>query len=139
MTNDNIPQNMIRNAVFVLVADQLTKILGALNVGGVFMPVHTPDYSLGVIAAPTFVLIAVSTVTLVAAARYGIALYESLTGPKHLMLIKAADHNDWTDRVDASWWQEAILRALGETRGRADAWRRGDSASRRGRHCSAAS
>jgi len=32
------------------------------------------------------------------------------------LLIKAADHNDWTDRVDASWWQEAILRALGEKR-----------------------
>ena len=33
-----------------------------------------------------------------------------------LLLIKAADHNDWTDRVDANWWQEAILRALGEKR-----------------------
>jgi uncharacterized protein len=47
-------------------------------------------------------------------ARFSIALYESLKGPKHLMLIKAADHNDWPDRVDASWWQEAINRTLGE-------------------------
>lgn len=35
-------------------------------------------------------------------ARFGLALYESLKGPKHLMLIKAADHNDWLDLVDAS-------------------------------------
>jgi pimeloyl-ACP methyl ester carboxylesterase len=47
---------------------------------------------------------------------FGIALYESLKGPKHLMLIKAAGHNDWPDRVDAGWWQEAILRTLGEKR-----------------------
>ena len=47
---------------------------------------------------------------------FGIALYESLKGPKHLMLMKAADHNDWPDRVDESWWQEAILRTLGEKR-----------------------
>jgi hypothetical protein len=32
------------------------------------------------------------------------------------MLIKAAGHNDWPDRVDAGWWQEAILRTLGEKR-----------------------
>ena len=74
MTHDSIHHSVIRNAVFVLVADQLSKIVGALNVGGVFMPVHNPDYSLGVIAAPMFVLIAVSAVTLVAAGRYGMAL-----------------------------------------------------------------
>jgi hypothetical protein len=33
-------------------------------------------------------------------ARFGIALYDALKRPKHLMLIKGADHNDWPDRVD---------------------------------------
>jgi pimeloyl-ACP methyl ester carboxylesterase len=49
-------------------------------------------------------------------ARFALALYESLKGPKHLMLIEGAEHNDWADRVDPSWWQEAISRALGEKR-----------------------
>jgi uncharacterized protein len=62
------------------------------------------------------VVVAVAEHDRIVPARFGIALYESLKGPKHLMLMKAADHNDWTDRVDASWWQEAILRALGEKR-----------------------
>jgi hypothetical protein len=44
------------------------------------------------------------------------ALYDALKGPKDLMPVKGADHNDWPDRVNASWWQEAILRTLGETR-----------------------
>jgi uncharacterized protein len=62
------------------------------------------------------VVVAVAEHDSIVPARFGLALYESLKGPKHLMLIKGADHNDWTDRVDASWWQEAILRALGEKR-----------------------
>lgn len=48
--------------------------------------------------------------------RFGVALYDSLEGPKHLTVIKAADHNDWPDRVDARWWQETIQRAIGEPR-----------------------
>ena len=61
-------------------------------------------------------VVAVAENDRVVAARFGITLYESPKGRKQLMSIKAADHNDWTDRVDASWWQEAILRALGEKR-----------------------
>jgi hypothetical protein len=30
-------------------------------------------------------------------------------------VIKASDHNDWPDRVDATWWHDAIAFALGET------------------------
>ncbi len=62
------------------------------------------------------VVVAVAEHDSIVPTRFGIALYESLQGPKHLMLIKAAGHNDWPDRVDASWWQEAILRTLGEKR-----------------------
>ena len=62
------------------------------------------------------VVVAVAEHDRIVPARFGLALYDSLKGPKHLMLIKAADHNDWTDRVDANWWQEAVLRALGEKR-----------------------
>ena len=62
------------------------------------------------------VVVAVAEHDRIVPARFGVALYESLQGPKHLMLIKAAGHNDWLDRVDAGWWQEAIRRTLGEER-----------------------
>lgn len=61
------------------------------------------------------VVIAVAEHDSIVPGLFGIALYESLRGPKHLMLIKAAEHNDWPDRVGTSWWQEAIGRALGVT------------------------
>ncbi|MDP9334726.1 MAG: signal peptidase II [Actinomycetota bacterium] len=64
----------MRIAVGVVVADQLTKLAGTFNVGGAFLPVHNPEYSLGVIAAPTVALVALSAITLIAAARYGIGL-----------------------------------------------------------------
>lgn len=59
------------------------------------------------------VVVAVAERDRIVPTRFGIALYDSLKGPKHLMLIKGAGHNDWPDRVDAGWWQEAILRTLG--------------------------
>jgi uncharacterized protein len=62
------------------------------------------------------VVVAVAEHDRIVPARFGIALYDSLKGPKHLMLIEGAGHNDWPDRVDAGWWQEAILRTLGEKR-----------------------
>jgi lipoprotein signal peptidase len=74
MHADTITRTVVRTAVAVVVADQLTKLAGTLNVGGVFLPVHNPDYSLGVVAAPTVALIAFSAITLSAAARYGIGL-----------------------------------------------------------------
>ena len=66
----------------------------------------------------TPVVVAVAEHDSIVPTGFGIALYESLKGPKqkHLMLINAAGHNDWPDRVDASWWQDAILRTLGEKR-----------------------
>jgi uncharacterized protein len=41
-------------------------------------------------------------------ARFGIALQASLSGPKQLLLIKSSNHNDWLDRVDASWWRALV-------------------------------
>ncbi|MBB5407511.1 hypothetical protein HDG34_001443 [Paraburkholderia sp. HC6.4b] len=39
--------------------------------------------------------------------RYGEALYNSLSAPRKLMVVKAADHNDWIGHVDETWWREA--------------------------------
>jgi lipoprotein signal peptidase len=74
VSTDTIHHAILRSAVVVVVADQLTKLAGTLNLGGMFLPVHNPDYSLGVIAAPSVALIALSAITLLAAARYGIGL-----------------------------------------------------------------
>jgi pimeloyl-ACP methyl ester carboxylesterase len=41
-------------------------------------------------------------------ARFGVALHAALGGPRHLMQIEGAGHNDWPARVDAPWWQTAI-------------------------------
>ena len=40
--------------------------------------------------------------------RFGSALFEALAAPKRLTVVKAADHNDWPEYVDAGWWREAI-------------------------------
>lgn len=40
-------------------------------------------------------------------ARMGKALHATLGGPKRLMTIDGAGHNDWLDRVDATWWRKA--------------------------------
>ena len=61
------------------------------------------------------VVVAVAERDSIVPPRFGTALYAALRGPKHLMLIKASDHNDWPDRVDAGWWRAAITFALGET------------------------
>lgn len=41
-------------------------------------------------------------------ATFGHALYETLPAPKRLWPVPAAEHNDWIDRVDASWWREVV-------------------------------
>ena len=40
--------------------------------------------------------------------RFGEALYNSRAEPRHLMMVKAAEHNDWIGHVDENWWREAI-------------------------------
>jgi len=61
------------------------------------------------------VVVAVAERDSIVPARFGVALHEGLGGPKKLMVIKASDHNDWPDRVDAAWWRDAIAFALGQT------------------------
>ena len=46
-------------------------------------------------------------------ARFGRALHAALSGPSRLVTIAAAGHNDWTLRVDAAWWRDAIAYLLG--------------------------
>jgi hypothetical protein len=59
------------------------------------------------------VIIAVAERDSIVPARFGTALYSALKGPKQLLVIPASDHNDWPDRVDASWWRDVIVRLLG--------------------------
>ena len=41
-------------------------------------------------------------------ARFGQALIDALPGRAYRIVIEGADHNDWTDHVDATWWQAAM-------------------------------
>ncbi|MDP2794771.1 MAG: alpha/beta fold hydrolase [Sulfurisoma sp.] len=41
-------------------------------------------------------------------ARFGRALFDALPQPKRLWTLPAADHNDWSDRIDAAWWRSAV-------------------------------
>jgi pimeloyl-ACP methyl ester carboxylesterase len=62
------------------------------------------------------VVVAVAERDSIVPAQFGTALHAALGGPKRLMVIQASDHNDWPDRVDASWWRAAVAFALGEAR-----------------------
>ena len=44
---------------------------------------------------------------------FGVALHDALPGPKRLLVIKSAGHNDWLQRLDSAWWREATDFALG--------------------------
>jgi hypothetical protein len=59
------------------------------------------------------VLVAVAERDSIVPARFGRALHAGLAGPKRLVVFEGADHNDWTDRVDAGWWRAAVAFALG--------------------------
>jgi alpha-beta hydrolase superfamily lysophospholipase len=62
------------------------------------------------------VLVVVAERDTIVPARFGAALYEALADPKRLTVVQAAEHNDWADRVDDTWWREAIAFLLGESR-----------------------
>jgi len=62
------------------------------------------------------ILVAVAERDSIVPARFGTALYESLSDPKRLIVLKAAEHNDWVARVDDTWWREAVTFLLGESR-----------------------
>jgi pimeloyl-ACP methyl ester carboxylesterase len=38
----------------------------------------------------------------------GRALHDALRRPKRLVVMRAADHNDWPERVDADWWRAVM-------------------------------
>lgn len=41
-------------------------------------------------------------------AELGRRLFESVSPPKRLWTVPAADHNDWMGRVDSAWWRSVI-------------------------------
>jgi hypothetical protein len=38
----------------------------------------------------------------------GLRLYAALPGPKRLVVVQGADHNDWPARVDGAWWAKVL-------------------------------
>lgn len=59
------------------------------------------------------VVVAVAEHDTIVPAPLGRALHEGLAGPKRLLQIAGADHNDWPAFVDAAWWRAATEAALG--------------------------
>jgi uncharacterized protein len=59
------------------------------------------------------VIVALAERDSIVPARFGMALYESLSAPKRLKLVSGAEHNDWIERVDENWWREATQFLLG--------------------------
>ncbi len=64
------------------------------------------------------VLVAVAAADRIVPPRFGAALHEALPGPKRLVAIADAGHDDWPARVDARWWREAVDFLLGHARRR---------------------
>lgn len=63
------------------------------------------------------VFVAVAEHDTVVPSRFGLALYESLRGPKRLTVMRGTGHNDWIGHVDQRWWREAIAFVLGSSEG----------------------
>ncbi|MBK7355771.1 alpha/beta hydrolase [Propionivibrio sp.] len=62
------------------------------------------------------VWVAVAAEDSIIPSRFGRALYDALAEPRRLAMIKGADHNDWFDRLDDTWWLQAVDFLLGKTR-----------------------
>lgn len=60
-------------------------------------------------AVPLPVVVAVAGQDGIVPARYGVALHAAAAGPKRLIVIPGADHNDWPGHVDAAWWRDALM------------------------------
>ncbi|MBL0419317.1 alpha/beta hydrolase [Ramlibacter sp. AW1] len=61
-------------------------------------------------------IVAVAEHDRIVPAPFGTALYDSLQGPAHLVVIRGSDHNDWPDRVDAGWWRARVETLLDGSR-----------------------
>jgi len=59
------------------------------------------------------ILVALAERDSIVPAGFGMALYESLSAPKRLKVVRGAEHNDWIERVDENWWREATEFLLG--------------------------
>jgi pimeloyl-ACP methyl ester carboxylesterase len=62
------------------------------------------------------VLVVVAERDSIVPARFGTALYESLEDPRRLTVVREADHNDWAEHVDETWWEEATNFLLSQPR-----------------------
>lgn len=54
------------------------------------------------------VMVVVAERDAIVPAQFGQQLYAALSGPKKLMPVAGAGHNDWSDAVDLAWWREAM-------------------------------
>jgi len=61
------------------------------------------------------ILVAVAERDSIVPAHLGAALYEALSDPKRLTVVKAADHNDWVEHLDDTWWRRATSFLLDES------------------------
>ena len=48
-------------------------------------------------------------------AELGVALHAGLSGPRRLIVIEGASHNDWWGRFDEAGWQAALDFVLAAT------------------------
>jgi pimeloyl-ACP methyl ester carboxylesterase len=64
--------------------------------------------SLQGIGRPPRTLVVVAERDDIVPARLGTALHAGLPGQPRLTTIARAGHNDWPDRVDAAWWEDAL-------------------------------
>jgi fermentation-respiration switch protein FrsA (DUF1100 family) len=62
------------------------------------------------------VLVVVAERDSIVPARFGVALYKALADIRQLRVVKAAEHNDWVDHADDTWWREAISFLLAQPR-----------------------
>jgi pimeloyl-ACP methyl ester carboxylesterase len=60
------------------------------------------------------VVVAIAEKDTIVPARRGAALHAALVGSRHLLMIDGAGHNDWPDRVDATWWRRVTDLAAAE-------------------------
>lgn len=58
------------------------------------------------LTAPVMVVVAEHDT--IVPARFGRVLYERVTGPRRFVSISQADHNDWSEHVEADWWRKAL-------------------------------
>jgi len=64
-------------------------------------------------ATPLPVVVVVAERDRIVPPDFGRALHAAAAGPKRLVVIADADHNDWIVRVDARWWRDVTAALMG--------------------------